>query len=82
MNRKKKIPVWVLSTSTPLYSHRGMDRWMDERMNGRVAFEYLLLTDRRRQTWQEETGGSWGAVAGSGRERKGARGELWMDGLS
>lgn len=32
---------------------------MDERMNGRVAFEYLLLTDWRRLTWQAETGGSW-----------------------
>lgn len=50
-----------------------MDGWMDEHMNGRVAFEYLPLTDWRRPTWQEETGGSWGlrlARAERGRERR------------
>lgn len=50
-----------------------LDGWMDERMNGRVAFEYLLLTDWRRPTWQAETGGSWGlrlAWAERGRERR------------
>lgn len=57
-----------------------MDGWMDERINGRVTFEYLLLTDWRSPTWQAETGGSWGAAAGWGRERNRARGELWMDG--
>lgn len=48
-----------------------LDGWMDERMNGSVAFEYLLLTDWQRPTWQAETGGSGGLrLAGAERGRE------------
>lgn len=76
---EKYFTVWVFSSSddsipTGVGGEGGcLDGWMDERMNGRVAFEYLLLTDWRRPTWQAETGGSWGlrlAGAERGRERR------------
>lgn len=62
-----------------------MDGWMDgrmnERMTGRVAFEFLLLTDWRRPTWQAETGGSWGLRQAGAEREEGREGVNygWMD---
>lgn len=52
--------MWVISGSDDsiLTVGGGEDGWTGECMNGGVAFENLLLTDWRRQTWQAETGGS------------------------
>lgn len=57
-----------------------MNGWMDERMNGRAAFEYLLLTVLA--TADLASGNRWevGGLRLAGAERKGAEDELWMDG--
>lgn len=83
MKGKRKLYSAGLFQLRWLYSHRGlgvrMDAWMDERMNGTVAFEYYFwqIGDGRLGK-QEQVG-----VGGCGwLGERGRKGELWMDGPS